>query len=340
MAGNAVGERQAQSGGASSAENQDDWGDFDDLIRGGSAEAAGGRGVASGEDDDDELSDPNEGEDEEDDDGGEAGAEDSNEDDEAEGEDGEKPSAPGGDAAERLGAWADTVRSKPQRLSEVPPRHRAGVLQEALRREREAGKESLRASAVEAVRKARQQGRDEAAARHQSDAEFEEVRELFEGDREAFADLVEKEPAKVAAFAARLEAERNPGAHTAHEGLQQQAEALAGQLQGKAVGTAHLRKIYQEHGPERWPMTPEGIQQLTRDVAEALAEERVAARRAEEEPTRKAAQKREAAAGKRRELPRPGSEGPRGGGRPASGDDEDWVGNISAGFAEARKPRK
>ncbi|MGE3463900.1 MAG: hypothetical protein AB7I04_18480 [Pseudomonadales bacterium] len=280
---------------------------------------------------------------------GEPGADDSDtgaDDDESEDDAGDAASAAATADQAYLDSWAAKVIAKPGVLMQIPRARRSAVLNHALATKHAEGQQSLRTAAVEAIKVAREQayeqGMADARAAAETDSTIEEMRQMAEEDPEAFGllALTPEGRAKARRYLEHLEQQENGGKQTMDaESLRTAAQRVLSKVAGNEAAVQALQ-AKEAAEPDRYKGA-EGLANLSEDVAELLANQRAAATQKANEPARKAAQARGAAARDRRALPRPpataGRSGGQGGGEPASGDYFDY---LSAGFNEARKGRK
>lgn len=349
----AVGADTRERPGARSRENRlpEPAEDIGSLLMSGMGGDDDDEGVSAGTSDEDELDLPgddfedNEDEyGEEDEDDGDGAGDAGDEDPETAGD--ATPAAAADVLSEYVTTWAEKVRANPLAIMQVPGNRRKQVLKGAFAAERQAATEALREpvrqTLEQVTQQAYQQGREDARAELDGDAEFDEVRDLAENDLQAFGQLAHSAEgaAKVKRYLDRLEAAQNPGAQATSEAITSSAARLLAKVRGNTAAMAELQ-AKERANPGRYAYTAAGLEALTEDVAEALANARVAEANKAAEPTKKAVDARRNGAEHRRALPRTaGGEGNVGRGETDTSLFASAADDLRAGLREDTRPRR
>lgn len=240
-----------------------------------------------------------------------AEAQTADEDDSADDEEGEaEPPAPTAAAetpAEAMERWLKKVSENPKSINEIPARHHPTIFERALTAERE-----LQQRAAEM---AYEQGMRDGATRTETQARVAaavaEVDEVKRADPAAYVEWRESFPDRAIAYDKAKGAKSAPGPSdrtSATATIAAAAQTLVAKLDAYPAARARI-EAKAAADPNLYLQTPEGLGQLSGDIADEIAADRQAALQKQDDPAKRAIEARQAAKEGRGEIPRPDTGG-------------------------------
>lgn len=235
-------------------------------------------------------------------------------DEEEEPEDSPPPALPlGGADPERVSQWAQIVALKPNRLSEVPPRHHNAVLAKAVEYTAQTVVQEITAAATSEMQRVRDAAYQEGlAAGRQSvsdQAREGELEALARTDPQEFAERMLENPEEMTRFATRRAAQKEGTPE-----LLADARELLASVAGDPFAQEWLGAV-EKQDPGRYKPTRQGLANLRQDIIKAQVESTLARERPAS-PESNEASRRKQAIERRREVP---ETVPTGGGNGANG---------------------
>ena len=258
------------------------------------------------------------------------------EDDSDDGEEGDgEPPAPTAAAetpAEAMERWLKKVAENPKSINEIPAKHHPTIFEQALLAERELQKRAATMAYDQGVRDGAAQTETQARIA----AAVAEVDEIKKADPAAYVEWREEFPDRALAYDRAKSAKSTPGTPdgtSAAATIAAAAQTLIAKLDAYPAAKARI-EAKANADPNLYLQTPEGLGQLSSDIADEIAADRQAALQQQDEPAKRAIEARRAAKEGRGEIPRPDT----GGGQratPSLPDDPKEL--IAMGWRETRE---
>ncbi len=221
-------------------------------------------------------------------------------------EDGEEPPAAEAQSpADEMQRWVEQVAANPKSINQIPAKHHPAVMQAAI--------DSERAIQRRAVQLAYEQGKGDGSTQAEQALRIrqavEEIDTLKRDDPEGYIAWRDEKPELASAYdAAKYNATPQGAARTESvnavaNAIRQAAAPVVAQLANYPAAKARLEAKAQSN-PNLYGMTPEGLAQLTADIAAEIAADQSALLTKQNEPARKAVEQRAQAQAERRGAPR------------------------------------
>lgn len=266
-----------------------------------------------------------------------AEAQTADDDEDSEGDDGDdgEPPAPTAAAetpAEAMERWLKKVAENPKSINEIPAKHHPSIFERALLAERELQQRA----ATMAYEQGMRDGATQTETQARIAAAVAEVDEVKTADPAAYVAWREEFPDRAIAYDKAKSTKSTPGTSdgtSATATIAAASQALIARLDEYPAAKARI-KAKADANPRLYLQTPEGLGELSADIADEIATERQVALQKQDDPAKQAIEARRAAKEGRGEIPRPDT----GGGQraiPSLPDDPKEL--IAMGWRETRE---